>query len=83
MINAIPVFGWLLSLAFNVSMAVPFWICWTVFGIGRTYFSFLPEPWQVIPFWSCVGLFISVSIIKTVFIPKLVDVSNSTDKKDD
>ena len=81
MINGIPVIGWLLSFAVNVSLAIPFWICWTCCGIGVTYFDFLPIQWQAIPFWSCVGLFISVSIIKTVFVPKLASVSQSADTK--
>lgn len=81
MINAIPVLGWLLSFIGNVSLAIPFWICWTACGIGATYFPFLPPVWQVIPFWNVVGLFVSVSIIKTVFVPKLCSVNNSNDNE--
>lgn len=61
-------------------MAIPFWICWTAFGIGEIYFYWLPEVYQSIPFWSCVGLFMCISILKSVIIPKLVEVSN--DNKD-
>jgi hypothetical protein len=82
-INALPIVGWLLSFIGNVSLAVPFWICWTVCGIGGLYFDFLPEQWRSIPFWNCVGLFLSVSIIKTVFVPKIASVSQSADSKKD
>lgn len=76
-INVVPVIGWLLSFIGVVSLSVPFWICWTVFGIGNLYFDFLPEQWRSIPFWNCVGIFTSVSIIKTAFVPKIVQVSQS------
>ena len=75
MVNAIPIIGWLISMAVNASLAVPFWICWTSYGIGQKYFTFLPSQWQSIPFWDCLGLFISVSVIKCVFVPKLAEVN--------
>lgn len=81
MINGLPFVGWVLSAIANVSLAVPFWICWTCCGIGETYFDFLPSQWQSIPFWNCVGIFISMSIIKTVFVPKIASVSQSADHK--
>lgn len=77
MLNAIPFFGWSLSLFFNISLAIPFWFVWTVCGIGDTYFYFLPTVWRTPGFWACVGIFISVSIIKAVFVPKLMSVDNS------
>lgn len=82
MINALPVVGWILSFIGNVSLSIPFWICWTICGIGSHYFDFLPNHWQAIPFWNCVGLFMSVSIIKTVFVPTIASVTQSADKKD-
>jgi hypothetical protein len=81
-INSLPIVGWILSFVGNVSLAVPFWICWTVCGIGQLYFDFLPTQWQSIPFWNCVGLFLSVSIIKAVFVPKLAVVTQTV-KKDE
>ena len=60
--NAFPVIGHLISLLINISLAIPFWICWTLFGVGTKYFYFLPEPFHVISFWSCVGLFIVFGI---------------------
>lgn len=83
MINAIPLVGWLISLFFSVSLAVPFYIVWTGFGIGETFFYFLPPVYRSIGFWNCVGLFMAVSIIKHVFIPRLVSVSTSSESKAD
>lgn len=82
MINKIPIVGWILSFIGSASLAIPFWICWSICGIGGTYFEFLPEKWQSIPFWNCIGLFMSVSIIKTVFVPRFVSVIQSTSKGD-
>lgn len=82
MINSIPIVGWLLSVFFSASMAVPFWIVWTQCGIGDTYFFFLPDVWRGPGFFACIGIFISVSIIKAVFVPKLVSVSQSAAKGD-
>lgn len=69
MINIIPVVGWILSLLVNASLAVPFWLCWTVCGIGKGYFQFLPEQWQSIPFWDCVGIFMVVTLIRCKLFP--------------
>lgn len=81
-VNAIPVFGWVLSLLAYGSMAVPFWLCWTVFGIGTKYFSFLPTVWQTIPFWECVGVFTCVSIARfVVFGRATTNVNVSKDSK--
>lgn len=77
MINVLPIFGWFLSFVGNVSLAIPFWICWTICGIGEKYGYFLPEIFQSIPFWDCVGIFMSLSIINT-FLPKLVNNSSSS-----
>lgn len=77
MINKIPFLGWLLSFCASVSLSIPFWICWTVCGIGRTYFYFVPEVYQVIPFWNCVGLFIVISIVKGTLVPTIASVSQT------
>lgn len=76
MINSIPGFGWLISLAVYASLAVPFWIAWTVFGIGKTYFYFLPTVYHDVGFWATVGIFTVVGIMKVVFVPKLVSVES-------
>ena len=77
MINKLPIVGWFLSAVAAVSLAIPFWICWTVCNVGKVYFYFLPPVYQEIPFWSCVGLFITIAIIKGTLVPKLFSVSNT------
>jgi hypothetical protein len=76
MLNALPVVGWLLSLFFSISLAIPFWIVWTACGIGETYFYWLPKVYQQPGFWACVGLFMVISILKAVLVPRFVSVSN-------
>jgi hypothetical protein len=63
MLNQLPFIGWILDFIFKVSLALPFWICWTVGGIGQKYFYFLPLVYQKIGFWHCVGIFIVLSIL--------------------
>jgi len=77
-INKIPFFGWFLSIVAAIGLAVPFWFCWTVFGLGPKYFYWLPAVYQSIPFWDAVGLFIVISIVKGTLTPKFARVSNTT-----
>lgn len=69
--NAIPVVGWLISLALAISMAIPFWFIWTVLEIGKTYFYFLPEVYHAPGFWATVGIFTVLSILKVILLPSL------------
>lgn len=71
MINSIPFFGWFLDFLLKVSLAIPFYIIWTGFGIGSKYFDFLPPAYHAPGFWNCVGIFIVVPIIYGIFIPKI------------
>ena len=80
MINAIPVIGWILSIFFTASLSLPFWFIWTVCDIGKKYFYWIPEVYQSIPFWECVGLFMVISILKNVLIPKLASVEQKNGK---
>lgn len=76
-LHAIPVVGWFLGLAVTMSLSVPFWLFWTVFGLGAKYFYWLPVVYQTIPFWHCVGLFTIVGIINTALVPKLLHVEQT------
>ena len=76
MLNAIPVVGWILDFLCRASLAFPFWLIWTVWGVGQKYFYFLPEVYLTPGFWNCVGVFIVVGILKTVFVPKLASINN-------
>jgi hypothetical protein len=78
MINSIPILGWALSVVGSISLAVPFWICWTACGIGSRYFAFLPSNYHAIPFWDCVGLFIVISILKAG-VPSFASVSQKVE----
>lgn len=74
MYSAIPIVGWLADLIAKASLAFPFWLIWTVFGLGEKYFYFLPSVYRAPSFWNCLGLFIAVPILYTIFIPKLASV---------
>jgi hypothetical protein len=78
MLNAIPIIGWLLSLVFSISLAIPFWLIWTIGGIGETYFYWLPPVYHSIGFWESVGLFMVISILKAMLVPKIVSVSSES-----
>lgn len=80
MINSIPIIGWFIDLCFKISLAIPFWIVWVGFGVGKDYFDFLPEKYLNIGFWTTVGIFIVVPIIYGVFIPKIASVSQTVEK---
>jgi len=81
MINKIPIIGWLLSILTSISLSLPFWLCWTKFGIGEKYFYQLPELYQSIPFWDCVWLFIVIGILKGTLIPSLAKINQSNEYK--
>lgn len=77
MINSIPILGWLLSIVGNISVSIPFWLCWTYYGLGAAYFDFLPAKYQSLPFWHCVGLFVVVSILKSALTPSFASVTQT------
>lgn len=77
MINKIPIVGWGLAIIAAVGLAVPFWFCWTLCGVGEEFFYFIPGVYQKISFWNCIGLFIVIAIIKGTLVPRLFSVSNS------
>lgn len=77
MLNPILLIGWIIPFIATVSLAIPFWLCWTVYELGQKYFGFLPVQYQEIPFWNCVGLFILISILKPTLTPTLASVSNT------
>ena len=77
MLNNIPVVGWIIDFILKTSMAVPFYTVWTMFGMGAKYFSFLPAVYLSPSFWDCVGVFIVVAIIKYVFVPTIVSMTQT------
>jgi hypothetical protein len=81
MIFAIPFVGWIIGVLVAISMAIPFWLCWSVWGIGEKYFYFLPEVYRYIGFWNCVGLSIVISILKSTFYPSFSNNVSTNGKK--
>lgn len=77
MLNNIPIIGWLLDFVFKASLSLPFWLIWSVSGIGKKFFPFLPEVYLNAGFWETVGVFIVVPIVYSIFVPKFVKVSNT------
>jgi len=75
--NSLPIIGWILSLTFTTSTAVPFWIAWTACGVGERYFYFLPDVYHGVSFWGCVGAFLCVGILKRVLTPSFVTVTQT------
>jgi len=80
MLNKLPIIGWIFTFIGATSLSVPFWVCWTWFGIGEKYFYFLPQIFQIIPFWDSVGLFLVLAIIKPTLTPTVVNVSQTNTK---
>lgn len=78
-INAIPVFGWFLSIGLAASISVPFYFLWN--WLGPIYFSFLPPLYLQLPFWHCVGLWVLVPMVKALLFPTISSSSSSTAAK--
>lgn len=74
-ILGIPFFGWIVSPIVSACLAFPFYILWHWCDI-KEFFPFLPANYQNIGFWQLVGLFLVVSMAKSIALPK-VSVSNS------
>ena len=81
MLNNIPVLGWLLDFIFKASLSLPFWLIWSVCGIGKKFFPFLPEVYLNAGFWETVGVFIVIPNASSIFVPKFVAVSNKQEVK--
>jgi hypothetical protein len=75
--NKLPVIGWFFTAIGSIGLSVPFWLCWTVFEMGKIYFSFLPTLYLSIPFWHCFCLFLIIGILKQTFTPQFARVSNT------
>ena len=75
MINKLPIIGWMLSIIGSISLSIPFYFMWN--WLSPKYFYFIPDIYQDIPFWHCVGLFIVVPIVKKTLTPNFVTVANT------
>jgi len=68
--------GVVVNLLIDVLVAVPFWLFWTVFGIGSKYFYVLPDTFHRIPLWHCIGIFMCIGTIRLIFVKNNTNVSN-------
>ena len=80
-LNALPIVGWFLSTFCAISMAIPFWFCWSYCGLGTHYFYFLPPVYQSISFWNVVGLFIIIWTLRSL-LPKFASIENKAELKE-
>lgn len=79
-LNSIPVIGWITNIVLMASLAVPFYFMWNY--VAPTYFYWLPDVYQNIPFWDCVWLFTVISILQKVLIPKLASINQNVSNKE-
>ncbi len=73
--NMLPFGGWVVYFIYKVSLALPFWLIWSVMGIGAKFFPFLPPVYLAPGFWETVGVFIVIPIVYSIFIPRIVNIS--------
>ena len=66
----------LINILLDVLMAVPFWLFWTIFGIGDKYFYFLPVIYHNISLWHCISIFICLETIRWVLLKNSSSVHN-------
>jgi hypothetical protein len=64
-----------LNIVMDMIIAIPFWLCWTVFGVGAKYFSFLPITYQNISLWYCMGIFVCLGLLKMICFSKNINVN--------
>lgn len=82
MIYAVPVVGWIIGIVLHTCLAVPFYLAWNY--VAPIYFvRWIPVEFIQLPFWDIVALFITISIVKLVLLPKTRNYTNveTKDKK--
>jgi hypothetical protein len=81
--NKLPIIGWIITIIAAIGLSVPFWLAWSVFGIGERFFSdYLPSQFVDPGFWEIFWLFICLGIFRWVLsciTPRFVHVSVSND----
>lgn len=86
MLNKIPVIGWIFTVIAALGLSLPFWLAWSVGGIGNTFFSSYLPPQFVSPgFWQIFGLFICLGIFKWILsciTPRFVYVHVNNDNSE-
>lgn len=86
MLNKIPIIGWVLTVIAAIGLSVPFWLAWSVGGIGRIFFSgYIPAQFVNPGFWQIFGLFICLGIFKWILsciTPNFVEVNVHNDNSE-
>lgn len=77
-LNAIPIFGWLIASTVCLFAAVPVSLLWN--WLAPAYFYWLPGIYLNLPFWHVVGLLWLLASLKQILLPKFVTTVNT--KKD-
>lgn len=78
----IPVFGWALSFAFSASLSVPFYFLWN--HLIPRYAPLVPPPYNALPFWDCVWIFMLLPIIGhaiATLTPKIISIEQKNENK--
>ena len=75
-ITTFPVIGWVIGPVLSALVAIPFYFLWHVCNVKK-FFFFLPDVYMNVGFFELVGLFIVLSIAKSLCLPRLeVNVDN-------
>lgn len=76
---AIPVLGWFIAILIGLCWSIPFYFLWN--SVAPTYFYWLPRVYHQLPFWDCVKLTLTISMMKVLLFPTM-SVNNSNGKKE-
>ena len=77
---AFPILGWLIAPLISACAALPFYVLWHWFNVKK-FFTFLPDVYLNAGFWEMVGLFLVLSMLKSLLLPSLTN--NNTVKTRD
>lgn len=74
----VPIIGWLISFILNLFLTIPTYYLWNY--IAPKYLYFIPEKYQVLPFWDILWIIMLISIVKYVLFSGLLSakVENNT-----
>jgi hypothetical protein len=68
MIFGLPIIGPVIGLVLAACLAIPFYFVWN--AVAPTYFYWLPPVYQAVPFWDCVLLIATFSMLKLILLPR-------------
>jgi hypothetical protein len=59
--------GYFMGIFGAIFWSIPFYFLWN--ALAPTYAYWLPEIYQRLPFWHCMGLFLIVAILRGLLFP--------------